>query len=123
MHHRMQDFRKVRAWQASRELTVKVYRTTARFPREERYGLTAQMRSAAVSIGANIAEGCGRASRPDMLRFLQMSFGSSVELLHHVIISLDLDFLSEAEYKELDLKLESVRKMIAGFIRRVRVAQ
>src|SRR5262245_51790966 len=70
----MQDFRKLQAWQAARELTTRIYRATAAFPSAERFGLTAQMRAAAVSIGANLAEGCGRATRADTLRFFQMSF-------------------------------------------------
>jgi len=116
----MQDFRKVKAWQANRELIVSIYRVTAGFPREERYGLTSQMRSAAVSIGANIAEGCGRGSRADTLRFFQMSFGSAVELLHHLITSMDLGFLTEKQFDELEAVLGSVRRMIAGFMSRLR---
>src|SRR5688572_21964817 len=102
----MQDFRKLRVWQMNRELTVQVYQTTARFSRDERFGLTAQMRSAVVSIGANVAEGCGRGSRPDTIRFLQIAFGSSVELLHHFITSADLGFLPPEDFAVLDRKNE-----------------
>jgi four helix bundle protein len=89
----MQDFRKLRVWQLNRELTVEIYKATADFPRDERFGLTSQTRSAVVSVGANIAEECGRGSRADTLRFLQIAMGSSVELLHHLITSSDLGFL------------------------------
>ena len=116
----MQDFRKIRAWQANRELTLMVYRTTVTFPREERFGLTSQMRDCAVSIGANIAEGCGRGSNADTLRFFQMSFGSAVELLHHLITARDLEYLSEQQYQELEAKLDSVRRMTAKFMTRLR---
>jgi four helix bundle protein len=116
----MQDFRKVRAWQQNRELTVLVYRITAKFPADERFGLTSQMRRAAVSIGANIAEGCGRASDADKQRFLQMSFGSAVELLHHMITSVDLGFLDPTEFDELESKLMSVRRLTFGFIRKLK---
>lgn len=120
----MQDFRKIRAWQASRELTVLIYRTTAGFPSDERFGLTSQIRRSAVSIGANIAEGCGRDTRADTQRFFQMAFGSSVELLHHLIISVDLGFLSQHDFDAIEAKMEPTRKMISGFIRRLRaVAQ
>ena len=85
----MQDFRKLRAWQESRALTTKIYRVTATFPETERFGLISQMRAAMISIGANMAEGCGRATRPDTLRFFQMSH------------------------------LERVRRMTAGFMRRL----
>jgi four helix bundle protein len=118
----MQDFRKLRVWQTNRELTVQVYQATAAFPREERFGLTAQTRSAVVSIGANIAEGCGRGSRADTLRFLQIAFGSSVELLHHLITSLDLAFLTQEEFDRLDRANESVRRMLVRLMNRLREA-
>ena len=119
----MQDFRKLRVWQANRELTVLVYRVTRDFPREERYGLTAQMRSAAVSIGANIAEGCGRGSRADMQRFVQIAIGSSVELLHHLITSLDLGFLAQDRFDEVERKNEAIRKMLSRLIGKLREAE
>jgi len=116
----MQDFRKIRAWQENRELTVLVYKATATFPRSETFGLVAQMRDAVVSIGANIAEGCGRATRPDTLRFFQMSFSSATELLHHLITSSDLKFLNASQFRELDERLDSVRRKIAKFMGRLR---
>lgn len=116
----MQDFRKIRAWQENRELTVMVYRMTAKFPPSERFGLTAQMRDAVVSIGANIAEGCGRGSRADTLRFFQMSFGSATELLHHLITASDLGFLAADDFRELDTRLDAIRRKIAKFMARLR---
>ena len=119
----MQDFRKVKAWQANRELTLHIYRVTATFPREERFGLTAQMRAAVVSVGANIAEGCGRGSRADTLRFFQLSFGSAVELLHHLITALDLGYITQEQFDAIESGLGSVRRMIAGFMKRLREAE
>ena len=119
----MQDFRKLRVWQMNRTLTVEVYRVTARFPKEERYGLTAQTRSAVVSIGANIAEGCGRGSRADTNRFMQIAVGSSVELLHHLITSLDLGFLGEDDFRQLDRENEAVRRMLFRLMTRLREAE
>ena len=116
----MQDFRKVRAWQQNRELTVLVYRITSKFPADERFGLTSQMRRAVVSIGANIAEGCGRSTDADKQRFLQMSFGSAVELLHHMITSVDLGFLEQTDFDVLESKLISVRRLTFGFIRKLK---
>ena len=118
----MQDFRKVKAWQANRLLTVRIYRVTADFPREERFGLTSQMRDAAISIGANIAEGCGRGSAADTHRFFQMSFGSAVELLHHLITALDLGYLTQEQYDSLESDLGAVRRMTAGFMKRLKEA-
>lgn len=119
----MQDFRKIKAWQANRELTVMVYQASASWPREERYGLTAQARGAVVSIGANIAEGCGRSASGDTRRFLQIAFGSAVELLHHLITAMDLGYLPRSEFDVLDARLESVRRMTAGFIKVVKDTQ
>jgi four helix bundle protein len=118
----MQDFRNVRVWQANRELTVMVYKATADFPAAERYGLTAQMRGAVVSIGSNIAEGCGRGTRADTVRFFQMSFASTTELLHQLITSLDLEFLARDQFDVLDARLDSIRRMLARFMKRLRDA-
>ena len=116
----MQDFRKVKAWQANRELVVMIYRVSASFPREERFGLSAQVRDAAISIGANIAEGCGRGTRPDTLRYFQIAFSSATEVLHHLITAQDLGYLTDAQFAILDARLDSVRRMLAGFMRRLR---
>ena len=116
----MQDFRKIRAWQENRELTVMIYKVTATFPPSERFGLIAQMRDCVVSIGANIAEGCGRGSNADTCRYFQMSFSSATELLHHLITSSDLEFLGSNEFKELDERLDSIRRKIAKFMKRLR---
>lgn len=116
----MQDFRKIRAWQANRELTVLIYRATAAFPREERFGLTAQIRSASVSIGANIAEGCGRGSRADTHRFFQMAFGSYLELVSLLIVTADLGYLTSTQLTELEGELDEGRRMLAAFMRKLR---
>ena len=106
----MQDFRKIRAWHENRELTVIFYQVTATFRPSERFQLVAQMPDAVVSIGANIAEGCGRRTRPDTLRFFQMAFSSATELLHHLITSSDLEFLNSVQFAELDERLDSIRR-------------
>ena len=116
----MQDFRKLEVWQLNRKLTVEIYRATAEFPATERFGLAAQMRSAVVSVGSNIAEGCGRGTSADTRRFFQMSFGSTTELLHQLITSLDLGYLSAPEFRQLDAQLETVRRKLAAFMRRLR---
>ncbi|MEX2179503.1 MAG: four helix bundle protein [Gemmatimonadaceae bacterium] len=116
----MQDFRKLEVWQLNRQVTVEIYRATAAFPATERFGLSAQMRSAVVSIGSNIAEGCGRGSTADTLRFFQMAFGSTTELLHQLITSGDLGFLAEDQLRHLDAGLETVRRKLAALMRRLR---
>ena len=116
----MQDFRKIQAWQHNREVTRLVYSATATFPADERFGLTSQIRRAVVSIGANIAEASGRGSAADKQRFLQMSLGSSTELLHHLITSVDLGFLESSTFEELSPKLESVRRLTFAYMRGIR---
>ena len=116
----MQDFRKLKAWQANRELTLQIYRATADFPDGERYGLTSQMRRCTVRIGACMAEGCGRRTTKDTLHFLQMSFSSATELLHHLITSSDLGFLPAAQFELLDAKLLEIRKMLTSLMKRMR---
>lgn len=76
----MQNFRDLKVWGKAHAATLLIYRATDGFPSTERYGLTSQMRRAAASIPANIAEGCGRASDADFARFLQIAFGSASEL-------------------------------------------
>src|SRR5687768_8417280 len=118
----MQDFRKLLVWQKNRTLVADIYRATAHFPSDERFGLTSQMRRAVVGIGAEIAEGCGRGSRKDTLRFFQIAFGSSTELLHHLITSFDLGFLTSDQFETLDQKLLEVRKMLANLMKKLRAA-
>jgi|SRR5687767_2128143 len=116
----MQDFRKLLVWQKNRLLVAAIYRATASFPADERFGLTSQMRRAVVGIGAAIAEGCGRGSRKDTSRFFQIAFGSTTELLHHLITSLDLGFLNQEQFQMLDGRLLEVRKMLASLMKRIR---
>jgi four helix bundle protein len=75
----MEDFKNLKVWAKAHEMTLAVYRKTQTFPKEEVYGLTSQLRRAAASIGANIAEGCGRRSDGEMSRFLQIARGSASE--------------------------------------------
>ena len=90
----MADFERLEVWKASHQLVLQIYRQTAHFPRHELFGLTAQMRRAAVSNAANIAEGRGRDTDPDFARFLTMSLGSVSELEYFLILAKDLDYPS-----------------------------
>lgn len=92
----MQDFRNLKVWKKSHELTLEVYKTTRPYPVAERFGLVKQMRSAAVSIGSNIAEGSSRGTDSDFRRFLHMSLGSLSELDYQVLLSKDLGLINPA---------------------------
>lgn len=116
----MQDFEKLKVWQNAHRLTLGVYQATHCYPKEELFGLTSQMRRASSSIGANIAEGCGRVGTGDLGRFLSIALGSASELQYHLRLSRDLSLLKEAEYAELAGQVLQVKKMIAALIERVR---
>lgn len=116
----MQDFKKLRVWEESHSLVLRIYRVTRKFPREEVYGLTSQMRRAVASIPTNIAEGCGMSSGSDFARFLQYALGSICELEYHLILAKDLEYLDAASFGQLADEAVSLRKMIASLLTRVR---
>ena len=99
----MRDFRKYRVWELGHDLTLDIYRQTKEFPKEERYGVTSQMRRASSSVPANIAEGCGRESDAEFRRFLVISQGSVSELEYFNILAKDLGYISDQTHKELSL--------------------
>jgi four helix bundle protein len=115
----MRNFRDLRVWSRSHELALAVYKITRRFPRDELYGLTSQIRRAAASIGANIAEGCGRRSDPEMARFLRIAMGSATELECHLLLALDLGFMEQPDFSLLEEKLVEVKAMIGLLLQRV----
>jgi four helix bundle protein len=115
MASKVRTFRDLIAWQKSKELTKIVYTATRRMPEDERFGLTNQMRRAAVSIPSNIAEGHARQSRLDYLKFLRNSRGSLAELMTQVEISWELE-LMPFHQRLLDL-LEEVDRVLQGLIR------
>jgi four helix bundle protein len=112
----MRNFQDLSIWQRSHLLTLKIYSVTKKFPKEEMFGIISQMRRSSSSIPTNIAEGCGRNSNPEMKRFLIIATGSS-ELEYQLILSKDLQYLSETTYKELQNELVEIRKMIYAFIK------
>jgi len=116
----MQDFKKLEVWQLSHVLTLNLYRCTKRLPDDERFGLVSQIRRAAVSIEANIAEGCGRNTRMDFARFLQQAMGSATEMECHLLICKDLDMISDADYAQHHRKTVQVKRMLSSLIQRVR---
>ena len=116
----MQDFRKLDVWHLSRQLVVAVYRVTRTFPADERFLLTAQVRRSASSIGANIAEAFGRATRADTARVLQHSVSEGNETYHHLVTALDLGYLTRGEFDALEAQLEAVRTKTFNLLMRMR---
>jgi len=113
----MRNFQDLSIWAKSHSLTLKIYSATQSFPKEEIFGLVSQMRRSSSSIATNIAEGCGRNSGPDFKRFLIIATGSSSELEYQLILSRDLKYLSESNFKELSNDVIEIRKMIYSFMK------
>jgi len=116
----MQDFRRLQVWQKAHALTLSVYCATRAFPREEIYGLTSQARRASASIGANIAEGCGRYGDTELSRFLQIAMGSTSELEYHMLLARDLGFFDQKLFQGISRQTCEVKKMLASLIRRLK---
>ena len=115
----MEDFKNLKVWGKAHELALAIYRCTRVFPKDELYGLTSQMRRAAVSIGANIAEGCGRRSDPELNRFVQIARGSANELEYHLLLARDLKFLAPGECGELEVRILEIQRMLAALAQRL----
>ena len=119
----MRDFRELQVWKKTHDLTLDLYRATKKFPVDERFGLISQIRRCCGSIGANIAEGCGRQGNSELHRFLQIASGSGSELEYHLLLSRDLGYLEETEYDALAGKTVEVRRMLNALIQKVNVAR
>jgi four helix bundle protein len=118
----MQDFKKLDVWQRAHSMTLDLYRKTKLFPREEIYGLSSQIRRSASSIGANIAEGCGRGGETELARFLQIALGSASELEYHLLLARDLTYMSLKDYEGLHTEVTGVKRMLTSLVQKVRVA-
>ncbi len=104
------------AWKEARALVKIVYTCTEQFPKEEVYGLQSQIKRSAISIPSNIAEGCGRNHPKDIMRFYYIARGSAYELETQLYLSLDLNFINEAEIKPMLEKLKKIRILLSGLI-------
>lgn len=109
------SFEKLEVWQLSRELVKEIYRVTSSFPTEEQFGLTRQLRRASISISSNLAEGSSRKSWKDQAHFTQMSYGSLMEVLNQLIISIDLEFIGSAELNKIRPKIETIGNKLNSF--------
>ena len=112
----VKDFRDLKVWEKAHNLTLALYALTRGFPKDELYGLVSQIRRASASIGANIAEGCGRTGDGELSRFLQIAMGSASELEYHLILAGDLNLMSAAGYERLDQQVTEVKRMLSSFI-------
>ncbi len=116
----MRDFKKIQAWERAHRLTLCLYRLTSSFPPDERYGLVSQIRRAAASIPANIAEGAGRHTQTELARFIHIASGSASELEYHLLLSRDLGYIDPGRYPELEAEIIEIKKMLFAFQKTVR---
>ncbi len=115
----MRDFHQLAIWQQSHKLALKIYKALKSFPKDEIFGITAQMRRSSSSIPTNIAEGCGRMSDAELKRFLIYSSGSCSELEYQTLLSKDLGYLPEEISTEITNDIIQIRKMIFAFINKL----
>jgi four helix bundle protein len=115
----MQDFRKLEVWRRSHRLALPAYKISCDLPPDGRFGLCSQIRRAAASIPANIAEGCGRKGCSELKQFLYVSLGSASELEYFLLLARDLRMLNINRHKETELELLEIKKMLAGLLQRL----
>jgi len=116
----MKDFRKLKVWELAHEFVLLLYRETNSFPIDEQYGVTSQVRRAAVSVPSNIAEGCGRNSDAELRRFCEIAMGSASEVEYQLLLCRDLNFLSNDQHHLLEGRLLDCKRMLNSFIRTLR---
>jgi four helix bundle protein len=108
------SFERLDVWKQSKNFVVKIYHLTDNFPSEEKFGITSQLRRAAISVPTNLAEGSGRKTNKDKAHFTQIAFGSLMEVLNLLIIATELGFINNVNFKTLREDLEEISKMLSG---------
>jgi four helix bundle protein len=115
----MIDYKKYNVWQKAHQLVLDLYLLTATFPKTEQFNLISQINRAAVSIPTNIAEGCGRQTQKELIRFLYISSGSTHELEYLILLSTDLEFIEIDKSEKLLSEITEIKKMLASLIRKI----
>ena len=115
----MRDFKELQVWQKAHRFVLDVYRESQGFPAEERFGLTAQLRRAAVSCASNIAEGCGREGERELARYLSIAAGSASEAEYQLLLARDLSYLHDDSHRQLDSQGNEVKRMLNSFIQKL----
>lgn len=116
----MKNFRNLQVWYKSHDLTKEIFKVVEQFPRSQQYILTSQLTRAAISIEANIAEGCCRGSDKDFNRFLQIAMGSASETDCLIELAKDLEFINQEQYTQLHDKITEILKMLSKFISKMK---
>jgi len=113
----LKNYKELKVWQKSYQSCLEVYKITKGFPKEEVYGLTSQIRRAAVSVPSNIAEGYGRKTTPEYIRSLYIAYGSNCELETQVLLSYDLGYIKDENMKKIQEEIGEVERMLKALIK------
>jgi four helix bundle protein len=116
----MKDFKTLKVWEKAHALTLKIYKSTEEFPKQELYALTNQIQRAAVSMPANIAEDRGKDSDAELKRYFLISMGSSSELEYLLLLAHDLGYLPQSTFQSMNNELVEIRKMLNAFIQKLK---
>jgi four helix bundle protein len=116
----MQNYKELKVWEKAHSFTLRVYECSSIFPKEELYSLTNQLRRAASSVPANIAEGCGKNSKSELAHFLNIALGSANESEYYLILSKDLSYLKEESFQILFNLINEVKGMLIALINKIR---
>jgi len=117
MSEKLKSYKDLKVWQRSYQLCLEIYKITKGFPDEEKYGLTSQLRRAAVSVPSNISEGYGRKTTPEYIQFLYIAYGSVCEIETQILLSGDLGYISNGRLEMLKEGIREVERMLKALIR------
>jgi four helix bundle protein len=115
----MRNFRKYNVWELGHEITLDVYKLSKQFPKDERFGITSQMRRCSSSVPANIAEGCGRETEKEFKRFLVIANGSATELEYFLILITDLEMAEKDSIEQLVEKVDKLKRSLNRLINKL----
>ena len=116
----MKDYHQLEVWRRSHQLTLAIYTVTKKFPKEELFGLTSQLRRACSSIPANLAEGCGRDSDAELKRFIDIAHGSASETEYHLLLAAELHYLPPTDHQTFADEISQIKRMLGAFTRKLK---
>ena len=117
----MQNYKDLKVWEKAHRFTLMVYEVSKRFPKEELYGLTNQLRRASSSIPANISEGCGKRTKIDFSNFLHIALGSANESEYFILLAKDLTYINAEKFAELSKLINEIKAMLIVLSAKVRL--
>ena len=116
----MKDFKNIEIWKRSHKLTIEIYKATQKFPKEEIFGLTSQIRRAVSSIPANIAEGCGRRTNAELANFLNIASGSASEVEYEILLAKEVGYITAEQCDAWTQEISEIRSMLAAYMRKLK---